>query len=183
MAIVPLLCGLSLLLGLHIGATWPWLAFLVRHPSRVQETSMTTSTTLTSSSPPPQTRRQLLVLTWLLIGTMAATFAVGVLMVIQRATISEAGRDALAYQRCQAKYSTQFQEAYKARADASIATTEAMDLVIKAVNRALDSGDGAALAAAVQNYLDVRRAQTIERRANPLPPLPEQVCGPAPTED
>lgn len=188
MAATALLCALSLLLGLHIGATWPWLAFLARHPSRVQETTMTTPSTAPPVAPP--SRRAIVSLTVLLIVTMVGTFALGVLLVIQRAQLAEttrdaaqASRDAVEYQQCQADYTTDFREAYQARADASIASTVALDDVLEAVRDALQSGDPTAFAGAVQAYLDVRREQTRKRSANPLPPLPEQVCGPAPTED
>lgn len=166
MLFTAIISGLCLLLGLSIGATWPWLAFWL-HPSRSrrQEKDM------------PVTKARIQALTWLLILSMAFGFGTGIMQIVQRATISQNARAVAEYQKCTSDYLADFQDAYEARADASIEVTRALDGVIKAVA----AEDGDAFEAAVENYLKVRANQTSERQANPLPPLPLQVCGPAPS--
>lgn len=159
---------IAFLLGTHLGATWPWLAFWVRRRILHREPVM------------PRTREEtrLLVLTWMLVIVMAFGFVTGLLLIATRAAVSTSNEDLRDYQTCQAAYSTDFRDAYQARADASIKVTKALDDVIKAVA----DEDPAAFRKAVRHYLDVRAEQVKERAENPLPPLPDKVCGPAPKE-
>lgn len=159
---------ISGLLGVHVGATWPWLAFWVRRRLHLGEPTMSRS---------PEERR-LLILTWVMVGVMACAFVAAILLILTRFAVSDSNRELRDYQRCQAEYQTAFATAYQARADASIEVTKAMDDVVKAVA----DEDSTAFGAAVQHYLQVRADQTRERKDNPLPPLPATVCGPAPKE-
>lgn len=166
--------GLSLLLGLHVGATWPWLAFWLRHPSRTRR--MESPMHIPGTSP---TRRTVVALAWLQIATSVATGVLAVGMIVQRANNHELSRDVGDYQSCEARYQQRFAAAYHARAAASIEVTKAMDAVVRAV-AAQDPGG---FKTAVAHYLNVREHQTKEREQNPLPPFPAKLCGPAPTED
>lgn len=164
-AIISAIC---LLLGMTLGASWPWLAFWLHIPfrSRRQEKFM------------PVSKRRIQVLTWLLILSMVFGFGTGLLQIVQRATISQNARAVADYQKCTSDYLAAFQDAYEARADASIVVTQALDGVIQAVAEE----DAEAFTAAVKHYIEVREDQQRERRDNPLPPLPLQVCGPAPSD-
>lgn len=171
MMLTAILCGLSLLLGVQLGATWPWLRFRITRPlrSRHEETPM---------AAPTDPRR----LVWILrafVALMALVFLTGLAQIVTYATVQGNASDVADYQRCQSEYQQQFATAYQARADASIASTQALDKVVAAVA----SGSDRRFREALQNYIKVRADQTRERARNPLPPLPDKVCGPAPSGD
>lgn len=101
-----------------------------------------------------------------LIGIAAALMVVGVLLII--------GKNATeSYSRCTAEWQQQFGEAYVARVTASTEVSEAMDDIVQSVA----DDDKAAFDAAVQHYVKVREDQKQKQAENPLPPLPEALCG------
>lgn len=77
------------------------------------------------------------------------------------------------YASCSAEWQQQFGTAYRARIAASIEVDSAQDDVFRAVA----AGDPEKFKTALANYIKVRDAQKRERAKNPLPPLPEQLCG------
>lgn len=101
-----------------------------------------------------------------LVVTVALNVVVGLLLILTRESTAR-------YTECSADWQQQFGTAYRARLDASIDVGTAMDGVLMAV----DSNDPSSFNTAVDRYVALRQAQDRERRANPLPPLPETLCG------
>lgn len=152
-----LVFALGLLLGFLVGVVMRDALDLYRS-SRKAAPSMKT--------PPRPIPRHLLA--GLLILTLVLNTAVGVLLILTRQSTA-------AYTSCAASWQQQFGEAYQARLDASVAVSGAMDDVVKAVA----AEDPKAFRDAVQRYVRIRAEQDAERRRNPLPPLPETLCGSA----
>jgi len=101
-----------------------------------------------------------------LVLTLALNAVVGVLLIQTR-------RSANDYAACSAQWQQQFGTAYRARVAASIEVDTAQD----AVFRAVAANDPDAFKVALAEYIKVRDQQKSERAKNPLPPLPEQLCG------
>lgn len=159
-----LIALLSFSLGIIVGAVLND-AWKLYRSVQTESTPMTDTHKGTRSS----SERSLITTTTLGFVLIAATVAlavVGVMLMVTRNTTE-------AYSKCTATWQQRFGEAYTARADASIEVTEAMDGVILAVQ----SNDKKEFDRAVNAYLDVRAKQIDERKANPLPPLPEVLCG------
>lgn len=91
---------------------------------------------------------------------------VGVLLIITRQSSEQ-------YARCTADWQQEFAAAYQARLAASMDVDTALDAVIRAVN----AKDPEAFKKAVRTYVQMRDQQENDRADNPLPPLPERVCG------
>lgn len=91
---------------------------------------------------------------------------VGVLLIQTRQSAQD-------YASCSAQWQQQFGTAYRARVAASIEVDAAQD----AVFRAVAASDPKAFKVALADYIEVRDQQKREREKNPLPPLPEQLCG------
>lgn len=151
-----LVFALGLLLGFLVGVVMRD-AFDLYRSSRKAAPHMKTE-----PRPVPRVLIGLLILTLLLNGI------VGVLLILTRQSTA-------AYTSCSATWQQQFGEAYQARLDASVAVSGAMDDVVTAV--ATDDRDG--FREAVQRYVRIRAEQDAERKRNPLPPLPETLCGTA----
>lgn len=98
--------------------------------------------------------------------TLMLNAVVGVLLIQTR----RSGEDFTA---CSAGWQQDFGTAYRARIAASVEVDSAQDEVFRAVA----AGDPKAFRAALGEYIKVRDAQKQERAKNPLPPLPEQLCG------
>lgn len=94
--------------------------------------------------------------------------AVGVLLIVTRKSAED-------YSRCTADWQQEFAAAYQARLAASIDVSEAMDAVVRAVY----AQDREAFAKSVRAYVKTRDQQESDRADNPLPPLPDRVCGAA----
>lgn len=77
------------------------------------------------------------------------------------------------YASCTAEWQQEFAAAYQARLAASIDVSEAMDDVVRAVYLQ----DKAGFAKAVTKYVKTRDQQEADRASNPLPSLPDRVCG------
>lgn len=109
---------------------------------------------------------------WFLAGLVSLVLAVaiqasvGVLLYQTRQSADD-------YASCSAEWQQQFGGAYRARVAASIEVDVAQD----AVFRAVAAEDPAGFQAALDAYIKVRDNQVKERAKNPLPPLPEQLCG------
>lgn len=101
-----------------------------------------------------------------LVLTLVLNTVVGVLLITTRQSTA-------AYSRCTAEWQQQFGEAYRARVAASSAVDNAMDGVVRAVA----AEDSEAFKLAVQKYVGLRDEQAETRKKNPLPPLPEVLCG------
>ena len=100
------------------------------------------------------------------IAVLGLNAAVGALLIITR-------EDAQDYSTCVARWQQQFANAYKARTEASEQVDGAIDSVILAV----DHRDDEEFRNAVRTYLAIRNQQDKDRQKNPLPPLPEELCG------
>lgn len=101
-----------------------------------------------------------------LVVSLVANAAVGVLLILTRTQTER-------YAECTAEWQQQFSVAYLARSDAAAEVSEAMDEVLLAVS----AEDQARFDRAVRNYVTLRANQEKERSENPLPPLPETLCG------
>ena len=106
-----------------------------------------------------------------LVLTLALNAIVGVLLMTTRQSTER-------YSRCTAEWQQEFAAAYRARLAASVDVDEALDAVIHAVY----ARDRDAFAKSVRHYVRTRDKQESDRAKNPLPPLPERVCG-APEEN
>lgn len=115
-------------------------------------------------------------LSWGLAMVLALNLAVGVLLIQTRVTAERTAEELAAYSVCVSSWQQDFATAYKARYAASVPVSDALDEIVQAV----ETGDTGRMRAAIADYLRVRDAQTMERDQNPLPPLPEQLCGTAP---
>ena len=138
-----------------------------------------------SPTPEARARRK----RWATLGISAVIFllvvngATASLLIVTRARTE-------AYAQCTAQWQQQFSvayvardSAYQARLDSAGRVSEATDLVIVSVT----SDDPAKFREAIDNYLKVRadqnrirKEQDEERVRNPLPPLPETLCGQVP---
>lgn len=101
-----------------------------------------------------------------LILTVTLNAAVGVLLIQTRQSTAR-------YATCTAEWQQQFGEAYSARVEAATAVSEAMDRVVFAVAHQ----DPKEFRKAVANYVALRSDQADAQKNNPLPPLPEVLCG------
>jgi hypothetical protein len=81
--------------------------------------------------------------------------------------------DFQSYQQCMSRWQQANGVALQVRADANEAGDAALDDIVLAVA----SSDPAALDAAVTEYIEVRQLQKEGRQKNPIPPLPQTVCG------
>ena len=98
--------------------------------------------------------------------TVTMNAVVGFLLIVTRTQAED-------YTECTAQWQQQFSVAYLARAHSAAEVSEAMDRVLLAVDsRSQSDFDGA-----VNNYVALREKQNRERTNNPLPPLPEDLCG------
>lgn len=141
---------------------------------------------------PESARRIRAALLWALALAVAANAVLGVLLIVQRAATEDAARDAedaqdqaanvatqlLDLTTCIATYQREFRDAYAARSQAAEDTSHALDRVIFAVAR----DDGERFELALQDYIEIRRDQERDRRANPLPEQPQTLCG-VPADD
>lgn len=163
-------CLLSLLIGLHVGATWPDLAVarrITRLLTRQKEPLM-----------PHRIPRRLLILQWTLLAAIALTLATAWLLIDTRDRDERQAREFREYVTCTTDYLEDFATAYEQRIAAGPPVSAALDEVAKAVR----DRDPVALDRAVARYLKVRATQDAERRRNPYPELPEVSCGQAPEE-
>lgn len=102
----------------------------------------------------------------LLILTLTLNVVVGGLLIKTRI-------NAATYSQCVARWQQDFSTGYKARYDASVKVSTAMDAIVEAVGG--QSRDE--FTAAIQQYRELRATQKAKQQANPLPPLPETLCG------
>lgn len=98
--------------------------------------------------------------------TVTLNAVVGVLLIQTRQSSED-------YASCSARWQQEFGSAYRARIAASVEVDAAQDEVFRAVA----AGDPEAFKKTLANYIKVRDKQKRERAKNPLPPLPEQLCG------
>lgn len=118
-------------------------------------------------------------LTWLLALVVLIQLGVGVLLIQTRLTATDTASNLADYQECVSMWQQDFAAAYKARYTASLPVADALDEIVLAVS----AGDRDRINVAIEEFLEVRDDQTVERRDNPLPPLPDQLCGTAPKGD
>lgn len=138
-----------------------------------------------SPTPEARARRK----RWATLGISAVIFllivngATASLLILTRARTE-------AYATCAAKWQQQFSVAYierdnanQARLQSAATVSDAMDQIVLAISK--DDREG--FEAAIRNYLqvrarqnEVRQKQDEERAKNPLPPLPETLCGESP---
>lgn len=91
---------------------------------------------------------------------------VGVLLILTRHATGD-------YAACTGRWQQDFSVAYKTRLADSIPVQNALDNLIRAVA----SQDRAKFQASLARYVKLRDAQEKGRKENPLPPLPETLCG------
>ncbi|MDR7253697.1 hypothetical protein J2X46_002687 [Nocardioides sp. BE266] len=103
---------------------------------------------------------------WLLTIAIVANGATAGFLIYQRAESAE-------FTRCTAEWQGDFAQVYAARSNAVASSQEALDRLLNAVSKS----DREEFRAALENYQTLRRDQIAERKANPLPELPETACG------
>lgn len=115
-----------------------------------------------------------------LVLTLVLNAVVGLLLIVTRQNsiataerLKETSERLAEYTTCTAAWQQRFGEAYRARVDASKRVDTALDAVVRAV----DAQDPDAFARSVDRYVELRDQQATARAENPLPPLPEQLCG------
>lgn len=107
-------------------------------------------------------------------GALAAALAVAVLMQVTVGVLLILTRNTSAnYAECTGRWQQSFSEGYQARLSDSIPVQNALDDLIRAVA----AQDRETFKAALARYVKLRDAQERGRKANPLPPLPETLCG------
>lgn len=150
-----LIFTLGLAVGFLIGVTTRDAFDLIKpsRPARRKE-SLVLST--------PAHRR----ITLLLVVTLLANMLVGVLLIITRKSAED-------YSKCSAAWQQAFATGYQARYDAA----RAVDLSIDKILRSLVAGDDEQAKRDGVAYVALRDRQIREQAKNPLPPLPEGVCG------
>lgn len=103
---------------------------------------------------------------WLLTIAIVANGVTAGFLIYQRAESAE-------FTRCTAEWQTDFYEAYQPRSQAVANTLGALDVVVASVAKR----DQTEFDAALTNYQELRQQQIADRKANPLPELPETACG------
>lgn len=103
---------------------------------------------------------------WLLTIAIVANGVTAGFLIYQRAESAE-------FTRCTAEWQTDFYEAYQPRSQAVANTLGALDVVVSSVAKR----DQTEFDAALTNYQELRQQQIADRKANPLPELPETACG------
>jgi cytochrome b561 len=149
--VIALLTALGFFLGVLVG-------FVLRDASELIRSR--------KESPMPFSTPAHRVMTMGLILSIVLVSIVGALLVVTRKSAND-------YFTCTADWQQQFGKAYKARAEATIAVETALDAVVRAVA----TQNREAFKRAVAEYVRLRDDQTEERRTNPLPQLPAQLCG------
>ena len=132
----------------------------------------------------PGRKRLLNLLTVLMMLVIASGLVLSWLLVKTRADLAESVREFTEYQTCQADYQQRFATTYSARAGIAEPISAADDAVFRAILALLDgkTTDADQLRDAIEYRIEVRRDQRRERADNPIPPLPDQVCGTSPVE-
>lgn len=102
---------------------------------------------------------------WLLTVAIVANGVTAGFLIYQRAESAE-------FTRCTAEWQTDFYEAYQPRSQAVANTLGALDDVVSSVAKR----DRTEFDEALTNYQKLRRQQIADRKANPLPELPETAC-------
>lgn len=103
---------------------------------------------------------------WLLTIVLIVNAALAVMLIWQRADSAE-------FDRCTADWQSDFATVYKNRSDSAADSQKALDTLLDAVEKS----DRDEFQAALENYQKLRRTQIADRKANPLPELPETACG------
>lgn len=103
---------------------------------------------------------------WLLTVAIVANGVTAGFLIYQRAESAE-------FTRCTAEWQTDFYQAYQPRSQSVANTLVALDGVMASVAKR----DQTEFDAALENYQKLRRQQIADRKANPLPELPETACG------
>lgn len=148
---IALVGGLGLVVGFLAGVAFDDALNLYRSSRKERTMSPTRNHTLNR---------------WLLLMVLLVNAIVGGALIYQRAVSAE-------FTSCTATWQTDFATVYKARSDAAADTQTALDELLAAVR----SGDQTGFQTELRQYQKLRRDQVAERKANPLPPLPEKVCG------
>lgn len=103
---------------------------------------------------------------WLLTLVLVVNATIGGVLIYQRAVAEE-------FTRCTSEWQSDFYAAYVPRSRAFADTLEALDDVVSSTaDRDQEQFDKA-----LRHYQDVRRQQVADRKATPLPELPENACG------
>lgn len=118
-----------------------------------------------------QRKRAILLGTAALVVALVANALVGVLLIVTRAQNAD-------YAACTGRWQQQFSVAYLARSDAAAETSDALSKLLLTLPRdGASEFDKAKFNAALVNYVEVYQNQLDERSRNPLPPLPQTLCG------
>lgn len=105
---------------------------------------------------------------WLIVVALTVNAITATFLIYQRADSAE-------FTRCTAQWQSDFYEAYEPRSDAIADTLAGLDGVVASVAKR----DQSEFDAALEKYQEIRRQQVADRKANPLPELPEKACGEA----
>lgn len=103
---------------------------------------------------------------WLLTIAIIANGATAGFLIYQRAESAD-------FTRCTAEWQSDFYGAYQPRSQAVADTLAALDDVVSSVAKR----DQTEFDKALTRYQRIRRQQVADRKANPLPELPESACG------
>lgn len=146
-----LVAGLGLIVGFLAGIAFDDALDLYRASRKERTMSPTRNHTLNR---------------WLLLVVLVVNGVLGAVLIYQRAVSED-------FTSCTATWQSDFAEAYTARSDAAADTQEALDELLAAV----ESGSRSEFRRELGEYQNLRDTQVAARTANPLPPLPERVCG------
>lgn len=103
---------------------------------------------------------------WLLTFVLVVNAGLAAFLIYQRAESED-------FTHCTSEWQGEFAQAYSARSNSAADTQNALDHLLDAVA----ASDRDRFRAALDNYQKLRRDQVADRKANPLPELPEQACG------
>lgn len=109
----------------------------------------------------------------LLIISSAALAVCAVALLVTRQQVTDTQNRLTRYIDCTSSWQQQFSEGYFARYNAAVAVSGAMDKIVTGVS----ANNREEFGQAVREYVALREKQIAEQKANPLPPLPDQLCG------
>lgn len=158
---------LTFTLGFIAGFVFDDAYEMFRDSMRRKEAPVKTTTTAENEAPASQRSQNRLNYLGIVMVVMTLSLVlVTVLFIFTLSKITD-------YSQCTSVWQQQFGQAYTARVAANEQVDSAMDDIVFAVA----SDDKEDFAKAVNAYVAVRAKQDAERIKNPVPPLPEVLCG------
>lgn len=169
---------LSVTAGFCVGIAWEdaWKLYKSEDNSSNRKEDTTVSETHVETAAEKTSRRRfngISTLAVLLIIVAAALGVCAVALLVTRQQVVDTQTRLTHYTKCTADWQRQFAEGYTARYKASVSVSDAMDDIVTGVA----DQNRPEFNAAVGRYVALRQKQLDEQTANPLPPLPDVLCG------